>query len=208
MDGHGSNSFDKLPNEVLQIIFGAIGDCKSLVHCMAVSKAFQDQASKVSALKITCPRQFSTYDEKLWNIYSMVKAFKALESLIVCIGQPKNEPPTSWARCMRYAEIGLAVEKFVFMAAKSGDFVEFDFALGLRTQLVNNEVSSYEEDSEHKIITLEKINNHKIDCGLLINDEIAFLPEEDDKEEIPNINCNALLSTSRYNFVEFSCILI
>ena len=58
----------------------------------------------------------------------MVKAFKFLNSLVVRVGQPKEEPP-SWARCMRYAEIGSSVEKFVFMAAKSGDFSELDLNL-------------------------------------------------------------------------------
>ncbi|KAG0612524.1 hypothetical protein M758_6G034200 [Ceratodon purpureus] len=177
MDNHESNSFDKLPDEVLQLIFGAIRDCKSLVHCMAVSKAFQTHASKVTTLKITCPGQFSTYDQKIWNIYSMVKTFKALQSLIVCIGQPKNEPPTSWARCMRYAEIGTSVEKFVFMAAKSGDFVEFDFALGLRSQLLKDHVKNLEGEftlkNKKKYSTLKNINKHESDRGLLIDDEIG-----------------------------------
>ncbi|KAG0568679.1 hypothetical protein KC19_6G037600 [Ceratodon purpureus] len=177
MDNHESNSFDKLPDEVLQLIFGAIRDCKSLVHCTAVSKAFQTHASKVTTLKITCPGQFSTYDQKIWNIYSMVKTFRALQSLIVCIGQPKNEPPTSWARCMRYAEIGTSVEKFVFMAAKSGDFVEFDFALGLRSQLLKDHVKNLEGEftlkNKKKYSTLKNINKHESDRGLFIDDEIG-----------------------------------
>lgn len=203
MDGHDSNSFDMLPDEVLQLIFAAIGDCKTLLRCMGVSKAFQGHASKVSTLKITCPRQFSTYDQKLWNIYSMVKSFKALESLIVCIGQPKNKPPTSWARCMRYAEIGVEVEKFVFMAAKSGDFVDFDLALGLRSQFANNNINKFEDENttsnEYEATTLKKLSKHENDPGLLINDEIAFFTNEDDKETL-SINTNAISSTSRYIF--------
>lgn len=124
-----TNSFDSLPDEVLQLIFAAVADCKSLVRCMAVSKAFKEQSSRVSSLSINCPGQFSSYDQKLRGIYIMVKEFHSLESLIVRVGQPNDEPP-SWARCMRYAEIGASVEKFVFMAAKSGDFSEFDCALG------------------------------------------------------------------------------
>lgn len=120
--------FDRLPDEVFQLIFGAIQDCQTLVRCMAVSKAFRAQSVRVPSLSIVCPGTFSSYDAKLRGVYMMVKEFIRLESLVVRVGQPKEEPP-SWARCMRYAEIGASVEKFVFMAAKSGDFAEFDVEL-------------------------------------------------------------------------------
>jgi len=128
----------------------------------------------------------------------MVKTFKALESLIVCVGQPKIEPPTSWARCMRYAEIGVAVEKFVFMAAKVGDFVEFDSSLGLRSQFIdcnsknieNEEISNY----EYKNLSSKNNNEHDVDPGLLVNDEIAFFGENNERE----LNSNTNVDNSRY----------
>lgn len=120
--------FDQLPEDVIQMIFGAICDCKSLVRCMAVSRAFYRHAACISSLSIVCPDNYSTYEEKLKQIYSMVKEFQELQTLIVRVGRPKDEP-ASWARCMRYAEIGASVEKFMFMAAKSGDFSELDNAL-------------------------------------------------------------------------------
>eukprot|EP01018_Ginkgo_biloba_P033259 Gb_16771 [translate_table: standard] len=120
--------FDQLPEDVIQLIFGAICDCKSLVRCMAVSQAFYRHAVCISSLSIVCPDNYSTYEEKLKKIYSMVKEFRQLQTLIVRVGRPKDEP-ASWARCMRYAEIGASVEKFMFMAAKSGDFSELDYAL-------------------------------------------------------------------------------
>jgi len=120
--------FDQLPEDVIQMIFHAICDCKSLVRCMAVSRAFYRHAVCISSLSIVCPDNYSTYEEKLKKIYSMVKEFQELQTLIVRVGRPKDEP-ASWARCMRYAEIGASVEKFMFMAAKSGDFSELDNAL-------------------------------------------------------------------------------
>jgi len=110
------------------MIFHAICDCKSLVRCMAMSRAFYRHAVCISSLSIVCPDNYSTYEEKLKNIYSMVKEFQELKTLIVRVGQPKDEP-TSWARCMCYAEIGASVEKFMFMAAKSGDLSELENAL-------------------------------------------------------------------------------
>ena len=124
-----TNVFDTLPNEVFQLIFAAVADCKTLVRCMVVSKLFKEQSSRITSLSITCLGQFSSYDQKLKGIYNMIKEFQLLESLIVRVGHPKDEPP-SWARCMRYAEIGTSVEKFIFMAAKSGDFSEFDNVIG------------------------------------------------------------------------------
>lgn len=124
-----TNAFDMLPNEVFQLIFAAVADCKALVRCMAVSKLFKAQSSRVTSLSITCPGQFASYEEKLQGIHAMVKEFHLLEALVVRVGHPKDDPP-SWAQCMRYAEVGASVEKFVFMAAKSGDFSEFDSALG------------------------------------------------------------------------------
>jgi hypothetical protein len=121
--------FEIFPDEVLQLIFASVADCRSLIRCMAVSRAFREQSRRVPSLFIICPGIYSTYEQKLRGIYNMVKEFRALRSLVVRVGQPKIEPPT-WARCMRYAEIGTAVDKFVFMAAKSGDFSEFDIALG------------------------------------------------------------------------------
>lgn len=127
--------FDRLPDEVIQLIFASISDCKSLVRCMSVSKAFRQQSIRAPSLSIVCPGSFSSYDERLDKIYSMVKGFRNLQSLVVRVGQPKEEPP-SWARCMRYAEIGGSVEKFVFMAAKSGDFSELDLTLlGLENEV-------------------------------------------------------------------------
>eukprot|EP00250_Pteridium_aquilinum_P001165 c11372_g1_i1 orf=1112-3862(+) len=127
MDGC-TDYFHHLPDEVVQLIFSCITDCKTLVQCMSVSKAFRQHAVCVPSLSIICPGSFSSYDERLHRIYAMVKAFKNLQSLIVRVGQPKEEPP-SWARCMRYAEIGGSVEKFMFMAAKCGDFSELDAIL-------------------------------------------------------------------------------
>ncbi|EFJ29749.1 hypothetical protein SELMODRAFT_449561 [Selaginella moellendorffii] len=126
--GDASDPFDKLPDEVYQLIFHAICDCKSLVRCMAVSRAFKEQSERVSTLCIVCPGQFTSYVDKLQRIFMMVRRFHSLEALVVRVGQPKDEPP-SWARCMRYAEIGSFVEKFIFMAAKIGEFSEFDSAL-------------------------------------------------------------------------------
>lgn len=120
--------FDRLPEDVIQMIFAAIYDCKSLVRCMAVSRAFFRHATCISSLSIVCPDNYSSYEEKLKKIYSMVKEFQELQTLVVRVGRPKDEP-ASWARCMRYAEIGASVEKFMFMAAKSGDFSELDNAL-------------------------------------------------------------------------------
>lgn len=209
MDGYESNLFEKLPDEVLQLIFAAIGDCKSLVQCMVVSKAFQAHASKVNALKISFPKQLATYDQKLWNIFSMVRAFTALESLIVCVGQPRKEPPASWARCMRYAEIGVAVEKFVFMAAKSGDFVEFDSSLGLRSPLPRdyacNMANGNMPNDECTATTSENVNEREVDPHLLVNDEIAFFNEEDERR--PNDNRNIDLSTSRYINISYYCLM-
>ncbi|MCO5592973.1 hypothetical protein L7F22_046977 [Adiantum nelumboides] len=125
--------FHLLPDEVAQLIFSCINDYKALIHCMSVSKYFRQQAARVPSLLIVCPGSFSSYDERLHRIFAMVKAFKNLKSLVVRVGQPREEPP-SWARCMRYAEIGGSVEKFMFMAAKCGDFSELDsMLLGLDT---------------------------------------------------------------------------
>ena len=146
MDIH-SEYFDGLPDEVIHLIFSFILDCKSLVRCMSVSKAFREQAVRITSLSIICPGNFSSYDERLHKIYGMVKAFKFLNSLVVRVGQPKEEPP-SWARCMRYAEIGSSVEKFVFMAAKSGDFSELDLNLmGLKDTRVAPTESQCEEEN-------------------------------------------------------------
>ena len=95
---------------------------------MAVSRAFYRHAAYISSLSIVCPDNYSTYEEKLKQIYSTVKEFQELQTFIVKVGRPKDEP-ASWARCMRYAEIGDSVEKFMFMAAKSRDFSELDNAL-------------------------------------------------------------------------------
>ncbi|KAI5072911.1 hypothetical protein GOP47_0013017 [Adiantum capillus-veneris] len=120
--------FHHLPDEVAQLIFSRINDYKTLIQCMFVSKCFRQQAVRVPSLLIVCPGNFSSYDERLHRIFAMVKAFKNLKSLVVRVGQPREEP-LSWARCMRYAEIGGSVEKFVFMAAKCGDFSELDSTL-------------------------------------------------------------------------------
>lgn len=141
--------FDRLPEDVIQMIFGAICDCKSLVQCMAVSRAFYRHAACISSLSIVCPDNYSTYEEKLKKIYSMVKEFQELQTLIVRVGRPKDEP-ASWARCMRYAEIGASVEKFMFMAAKSGDFSELDNALTR---------SEYGPDFDNAIIKSRAVQN-------------------------------------------------
>jgi hypothetical protein len=148
-----TNFFDKLPNEVFQLIFAAVADCKSLVRCMAVSKIFKEKSSRVTSLIITCPGQFSSYDQKIKGIYSMIREFQLLESLIVRVGHPKNEPP-SWARCMRYAEVGVLVEKFIFMAAKSGDFSEFDFAVGS-----GEEFHTHDYENQHSRNMFASIND-------------------------------------------------
>ncbi|KAJ7537731.1 hypothetical protein O6H91_11G019200 [Diphasiastrum complanatum] len=137
------NFFDLLPDDVINLILTAVSDCKSLVRCMAVSKYLKQHSARVSSLSIECPGQFPSYEDKLEKIYSMVKEFHSLESLIVRVGQPKDEPP-SWASCMRYAEIGTSVEKFMFMAAKSGEFSELDIAVrGFRHHASNDQ--SYKE---------------------------------------------------------------
>lgn len=177
MEPEPKDFFDKLPNEVFQLIFSAVSDCKSLVRCMVVSRAFREQSARVSSLSIICPGQFSSYDQKLRGIYTMVKEFQALESLVVRVGQPKDEPP-SWARCMRYAEIGASVEKFVFMAAKSGDFSEFDYALG-GPQFVGSRSTDMDRDVE-SCETQERV----VDPGLLVNNEIAFLPQDDQSSSL------------------------
>lgn len=132
-----TNFLDALPVDVVQLIFAAVIDCKSLIRCMVVSKKFKKQSCRVTSLSITCPGQFSSYSQKLNEIYSMVKEFKILKSLIVRVGQPKDEPKT-WARCMRYAEIGTCVEKFIFMSAKSGDFFKFDNVIECREEFNKN----------------------------------------------------------------------
>jgi len=190
--GSHSDQFDNLPDEVLQLIFSAVADCKTLVRCMAVSRAFRGQASKVPVLSIFCPGRFSSYDQKLRSIYVMVKAFRDLESLIVRVGQPKDELPPSWARCMRYAEIGASVEKFVFMAAKSGDFAEFDCAISPGPNVAAN---NHDEEptggggssaGPRNGLNLhdESIESHVVlDPGILINNEISFVGGVDEEED-------------------------
>ena len=187
--GSYSDQFDNLPDEVLQLIFSAVADCKTLVRCMAVSRAFRGQASKVPALSISCPGRFSSYDQKLRSIYVMVKAFRDLESLIVRVGQPKDELPPSWARCMRYAEIGASVEKFVFMAAKSGDFAEFDCAIGPGP---NGAANHHDEDpvggggssaGPRNGLNLHDESHVALDPGILINNEISLVRGVDEEED-------------------------
>jgi len=119
---------EKATQDVIQKVIGAICDCKSLVRCMAVSPAFFRHATCISSLSIDCPDNYSSYEEKLKKIYSMVKEFQESQTLVVRVGRPKDEPAL-YARCTRYAEIGASVEKFLCMAAKSGDFSELDNAL-------------------------------------------------------------------------------
>ncbi|XP_024358131.1 uncharacterized protein [Physcomitrium patens] len=191
------NLFENLPNEVLQLIFAAIGDCKSLVRCMVVSRTFHSYASKITTLKIVLPKLFLTYERKLWNIYVMVKAFRALESLIVYVGQPKNEPSMSWARCMRYAEVGVTVEKFVFMAAKTGDFVEFDHALGLQPQFSSYTINNNHERAFNTKNKFEDITSKtKFEIDLLVKNQIASSSNKEDHNNDPS-------STSSKNNVEY-----
>lgn len=190
--GSHSDQFDNLPDEVLQLIFSAVADCKTLVRCMAVSRAFRGQASKVPVLSIFCPGRFSSYDQKLRSIYVMVKAFRDLESLIVRVGQPKDELPPSWARCMRYAEIGASVEKFVFMAAKSGDFAEFDCAISPGSNVAAN---NHDEEpiggggssaGPRNGLNLHDQNDEShvvLDPGILINNEISLVGGVDEEED-------------------------
>lgn len=123
----------------------------------------------------------------------MVKAFRDLESLIVRVGQPKDELPPSWARCMRYAEIGASVEKFVFMAAKSGDFAEFDCAVGLGPNVAANQhdegpigggASNAGPRNGLNLHDASDESHGALDPGILINNEISLVGGADEGEDV------------------------
>ncbi|KAH7291047.1 hypothetical protein KP509_30G074600 [Ceratopteris richardii] len=163
--------FLQLPNEVLQLIFSRINDFKTLAQCMSVSRTFRQQAMQVSSLIIVCPGSFSSFDERLRRIFCMVKAFRNLQSLVVRVGQPREEPP-SWARCMRYVEIGNAVEKFMFMAAKGGDFSELD------STLLGVDSSGKSSPGSHSVASLSNVHadtNFEVKSQSVNNADMANL---------------------------------
>eukprot|EP00850_Spirogloea_muscicola_P024252 SM000524S17506 [mRNA] locus=s524:92:1978:+ [translate_table: standard] len=98
-----------------------LADCRELVRCMAVSKSWRAQACLVDRVSLAWSRPLRTYWDKVRVMVQALKPFTALRELKVRMGEAQAEDSQPWARCMRYAEIGSYVNKFVFLAAKNGD---------------------------------------------------------------------------------------
>jgi hypothetical protein len=89
------NPFDMLPDKVLQLIFAAVANCKSLIQCMEEFRAHSERKQDgVIFVHHMSRHDFLICDQKLRGFYNMAKEFRALKSLVVRVGQAKDKPPS------------------------------------------------------------------------------------------------------------------
>lgn len=113
-----------LNGDVLLKILGLVREARDLVRAMAVCRAWKEAASSVSFVHVDIPDSPMGYEGKLGAIFAQLASFHSLKRVHARIGKAK---PLSEAiddsnrKCLRYAEVGPSVEKFLFLAARVAD---------------------------------------------------------------------------------------
>ncbi|CAI5469043.1 unnamed protein product [Closterium sp. Yama58-4] len=131
--------FRRIPDDILLEILSSIQDIRCLAHCASVCKLWHRKAREVETATLICPGNFKTYWDKVMDIVDKLQGFPRLKKVRVCIGTNgmggsgsagRRDNSEAWTKCMRYAEIGASVDKFLFLAAKSGSADVFYSSIG------------------------------------------------------------------------------